>query len=487
MGHYTGIAFNFKVNSDVPVEIHFLFDVLADVDYGGEDEVITSIQKQLPSLSTETLQDLFTALYCSSSYFECWSSDNTNPNVKIRSYKDSRFVSYSSCKFGSERQFAIGRFLNASLPYLDVVPGEVLVRTIYEEGRREYIYWYNERTNSVVFSHDGYKYEFNYSPMECSEHPYSWDSSDPPDTFVPPNNYYVLNPDKRTPVTEPYDELYDGVMGSYKELPETIKEALRSPKVTPGQLMLVTTPGSKKPSHWDSKESKIIGTDLTVSGFKPFSVEKQKSMVERLKTSFKTLEWDHESLDAQLDIKKIQEDFNIRLMETPDGSVQPMLTPKPKHTEQIGVEPPGIPQDKSPTITPFLDTEGPVKIGESIQLLEPNIVYDIPQNLTVPLPDTWKSIQDKLKNGFRPGEMQLISSLMPGKSMLSHVAFPKTMAELRSSPDHIFQSARQTGKTLASLVYFEGYMKNAFEVVKRFNELKAERKTIKFKKRKLRK
>lgn len=479
MGHYTGVAFNFKVKSDVPVEIHFLFDVLADVDYGEEDEVTASIQKQLPSLTTETLQDLFTALYCSSSYFSAWRAENTNPDAKIRSYKDGRFVSYGSCKFDKNNQEAIGKFLNVALPFLDVEPGEVLVRVIGEEARRERIYWYNEKTNKVEFSNDGFRYKFNYSPYEDSRHPVSLQPSDLPDEFVPPNNYYTLNPK----AVDDYDK---AEYPFWHETQHAIKDALRSPKTRKGLIVAITTPGSKNAAN------RIIGTDLTVSGFKPFSVDEQKTMVDRLKTSFQALDWDHESFDVQADIKKIQEDFNIKLTETPDGSVQPMLTPKPKYVEQIGVEPPGIPQDKSPTITPFLDTagpvtNGPVKIGEAIEFLEPNIVYDIPKVQTVPLPDTWETLSDKLKHGFKVGEMQVISSLMPGKSTLSTMSFPKTMADLRSLPGAMVQAGRRTGKTAMMSYYFDSYMERASKIVKRFNALKAERKTTKFKKRQLRK
>lgn len=106
----------------------------------------------------------------------------------------------------------------------------------------------------------------------------------------------------------------------------------------------------------------------------------------------------------------------------------------------IGLEPPGIPVDKSPVVNVYLDDtpyqpekEYQIKSGDEIIMTPPLIAYD--------LPASFDKMNHALKHGFKPGEMQVISSLKPGKSMLGAYAaavknLPKTMMELRTPTKH---------------------------------------------------
>lgn len=157
----------------------------------------------------------------------------------------------------------------------------------------------------------------------------------------------------------------------------------------------------------------------------------------------------------------------------------------------IGLEPPGIPVDKSPVVNVYLDDtpyqpekEYQIKSGDEIIMTPPLIAYD--------LPASFDKMNHALKHGFKPGEMQVISSLKPGKSMLGAYAaavknLPKTMMELRSPQNHQITAGRQTGKSLLFASYFELYTRNALKIVNRYEKLKADRKTNRFKKRQHRK
>lgn len=181
MGDYTGIAFNFKVKQDAPKEINKIFYRLA----AGE-------LLQLQGLTNQDLDRLITATCCGSAYFEAWDTASSKHKHTLRYYREGRFVSYASAKPRQEMFDSIVKFLNLMLPYIECKDGDVLVRTIYEEGNRETVYYFDKELNQVMDGL-GYKYRFDHSPLENHKHPRSFLRSDPPDVFVPPNNIFEIN------------------------------------------------------------------------------------------------------------------------------------------------------------------------------------------------------------------------------------------------------------------------------------------------------
>lgn len=153
MGMYTAVAIDLKFLSDVPAEVLQLINKY--VECSGPDD------------STNSL------FCCYSSYFKEW---------EVREFRKHRgqwtLKTRASTKSPEERTIRL--FMTVMYPFLDIAPDTAVVRTIYEDGCTETIYYYDEA--GAIIKGEGWQYK-DY-----------WEDNHPRTTvdFDPPANIHEL-------------------------------------------------------------------------------------------------------------------------------------------------------------------------------------------------------------------------------------------------------------------------------------------------------
>lgn len=153
MGHYFGAALHLKFKKDIPDPVkNFLHIVFNENDFSS----LISTEKMLVLVRPDAEYEIeyFNSLfYQDTAYIRGW---DFRFFVFMESLDCYVVESRASIEWSNEE--AIKDMLNAFLPFMEVSHGDILVRTCYEEGVEEEVFWYNEVTNSFVVE-AGYRYE----------------------------------------------------------------------------------------------------------------------------------------------------------------------------------------------------------------------------------------------------------------------------------------------------------------------------------------
>lgn len=160
MGHYTGVAFRLKVKKEATDFIDFLDTQL--FCFNEQSTVrdiipVTGVKEEIQ----EIVSTLGNMIRCSSYYLEqwCWCVKEDNGDYWL-------YESRASCQSPSIK--AAKALLEGSKEFLVLEEGDILLRTIYEEGSSEDILFYgngsfNERT--------GFEYHSEHGDLNDSRHP----------------------------------------------------------------------------------------------------------------------------------------------------------------------------------------------------------------------------------------------------------------------------------------------------------------------------
>ena len=160
MGHYTGVAFRLKVKKEAIDFINFLDTHLFCFNEQSAVRDIIPVTGAKEEIQ-EIVNTLSKMILCSSYYLEQWHWRVKEDNVDYWLYE-----SRASCKSPSIK--AAKALLEGSKEFLVLEEGDILLRTIYEEGSSEDILFYgngsfNERT--------GFEYRSEHGDLNDSRHP----------------------------------------------------------------------------------------------------------------------------------------------------------------------------------------------------------------------------------------------------------------------------------------------------------------------------
>lgn len=162
MGNYTGVAIRLKVKKEAPTELfHFLDN---DMFYlNGESEARSIVPFDTSSKAMqEAVSTLCSMTCCMSAYFDAW-----DWRVKEDCGDHWLYESRASCKSPSEDIFEM--LVSGIQEYLILENGDILLRTIYEEGSEEDIVCY---VDGKILKREGFAYKLDQGWIRSDErHP----------------------------------------------------------------------------------------------------------------------------------------------------------------------------------------------------------------------------------------------------------------------------------------------------------------------------
>lgn len=168
MGHYTGHAFRLIFKADTPQGVLEMLRQVACIDPPEGTEVPATVATGTELVEShdavkEMLADISYLMCCCSSYIKGWEDLR-----RLTQLEDGRWLLYTKASSKRSEHESVANFFLSLMPYLDVQEGDILMRSIYESGTCEDIYYI---ADGKIKYGEGMGYWYYGDTYDDAEHP----------------------------------------------------------------------------------------------------------------------------------------------------------------------------------------------------------------------------------------------------------------------------------------------------------------------------